>query len=98
LTLGALALHTTPATADDGDGATIALTEARVAKPATVRAEPPASAAGVTSLGVDDAVYVITRITDKDGVTWYQIAMLDAAPIGWLPADEVLLVIADEND
>jgi hypothetical protein len=47
---------------------------------------------------VDDAVYVITRITDKDGVTWYQIAMLDAAPIGWLPADEVLLVIADEND
>ena len=98
LTLGALVLHAAPAAADDGDEVTAALMEARVLMPATARAEPTATAAVVASFGVDDTVYVVTHITDKDGVAWYQVAMLDAVPIGWLPASEVSLVTVGETE
>ncbi len=98
LAFGVLALHAAPATADDGDEVSVALIEARVAKPTTVRAEPAPTAAGVTSLDVDEAIYVMGHITDKDAVMWYQIATLDGTPIGWLPSSEVVLVTAGESD
>ena len=97
LTLGAVALHTPPAAADDGDEVAVALMEARVVSPASVRAEPVATASVVTSLGVEDAIYVIAHITDKDGVMWYQIAALNATPIGWLTASVVSLITAGES-
>jgi hypothetical protein len=98
LTLGALARHAAPAVAEDGDDVTTAMMEARVVKPATARAEPVATAAVVASFGVDETIYVVAHVTDKDGMTWYQVAMLDAVPIGWLPASEVSLVSAGETD
>lgn len=89
----AFALRAIPARADPPPDCASGLlvTDAMVLVPSQTYAQPDAMSATVTSLNLNEGVYVIDHST-VSGVLWYDLALGDGTRIGWTPAADLQVI------